>query len=225
MLMFTPLTSPKRLKLLKCSMPTTASTALLSNFLFPDPTQTEEILNAVAPQKDVDGLRSETSFDAPTPTAISWLLAGYNINLSGKHIVVIGQGRLVGKPLTRMWEASGLEVTVADRATEDLATLVKDADVIVTATGKPGLLTSAMIQPNAVVVDAGVATDSNGLVGGVTLDVRDRSDLTIYPRYWWRWPLDRLRPVRQRHQGGPCLGELTSRLCCGIMHLMKNQNV
>ena len=147
----------------------------------PDPTQTEEILNAVAPQKDVDGLRSETSFDAPTPTAISWLLAGYNINLSGKHIVVIGQGRLVGKPLTRMWEASGLEVTVADRATEDLATLVKDADVIVTATGKPGLLTSAMIQPNAVVVDAGVATDSNGLVGDVAPDVRDRSDLTITP--------------------------------------------
>jgi methylenetetrahydrofolate dehydrogenase (NADP+) / methenyltetrahydrofolate cyclohydrolase len=147
----------------------------------PDPAQTDEVLNAVSPSKDVDGLGKDTTFDAPTPTAINWLLAGYNISLPGKKVVVVGQGRLVGRPLTRMWQASDIDVATADARTKNLAELVKEADILVTATGRPGLITSGMIKQDAVVVDAGVSTDSNGLVGDVAVDARERADLTITP--------------------------------------------
>jgi 5,10-methylene-tetrahydrofolate dehydrogenase/methenyl tetrahydrofolate cyclohydrolase len=147
----------------------------------PDPAQTEEILNTVAPQKDVDGLHSNAILDAATPTAILWLLAGYNIELRGKKILVVGQGRLVGKPLTRIMRASGLEVITADRHTEDLPTLLRSADIIISATGVPGLIKANDIKLGAVVVDAGVATDKNGLVGDVDPAARERADLTITP--------------------------------------------
>jgi methylenetetrahydrofolate dehydrogenase (NADP+)/methenyltetrahydrofolate cyclohydrolase len=77
--------------------------------------------------------------------------------------------------------ASGLEVTTADRTTGDLPALTRNADIIISATGVAGLLKSDMIKVGAVVVDAGVATDKNGLVGDVAEDVRERTDLTITP--------------------------------------------
>ena len=147
----------------------------------PDPAKTQEILDAVDPQKDVDGLGSAAVLDPATPMAINWLLAGYNVELRGKKVLIVGQGRLVGKPLTRMWQNSGLDVVTADRSTADLPALVRSSDVVVSATGSPGLLTSNMIKIGAVVVDAGVATDKNGLVGDVAPDVRERDDLTITP--------------------------------------------
>jgi methylenetetrahydrofolate dehydrogenase (NADP+) / methenyltetrahydrofolate cyclohydrolase len=147
----------------------------------PDSAQTDEILNAVAPQKDVDGLRSRTEFDAPTPMAINWLLAGYNIELKNKHIVIIGQGRLVGAPLAKMWRNSGLDVQTADRFTDNIELIIKRADVLVSAAGKPGLVTADMLKVDTVVVDAGVSTDSNGLVGDIAPEVRERHDLTITP--------------------------------------------
>lgn len=147
----------------------------------PDPTQTDEILNAVAADKDVDGLATSTTFDPATPMAINWLLAGYNVNLPGKKIVLVGNGRLVGKPLARIWQASELNVIVADRKTTDLGALTRDADVIVCATGVPGLLKKDMVKPDAVIVDAGVATDKNGLIGDVDPSVRELPDITITP--------------------------------------------
>jgi len=147
----------------------------------PDPAQTTAILDAVDPAKDVDGLHSHPALDAATPTAIMWLLAGYNIELRGKNVLVIGQGRLVGAPLTHMLRASGVDVTVADRTTNNLPLLARNADVIISATGVPGLLTADMVKIGAVVVDAGVATDKNGLVGDVAEDVRKRDDLTMTP--------------------------------------------
>lgn len=147
----------------------------------PDPKKTDDILNAVNPIKDVDGLALSTLYDAPTPIAINWLLAGYNIDLRGKYIVIVGHGRLVGSPLARMWRASGCEVFVADKSTPDLASHTLQADILVTATGKPALIKSEMIKEGAVIVDAGVATDKNGLIGDVAPDVRERSDLVITP--------------------------------------------
>ncbi|MEO8863331.1 MAG: tetrahydrofolate dehydrogenase/cyclohydrolase catalytic domain-containing protein, partial [Candidatus Saccharimonadales bacterium] len=71
----------------------------------PDPAQTSDILNAVAAAKDVDGLAEHTSFDPATPLAVNWLLAGYNIDLAPpKKLVIVGHGRLVGKPLVRIWK-------------------------------------------------------------------------------------------------------------------------
>ncbi len=147
----------------------------------PDPSQTTEILNAVALNKDVDGLAQGTQFEPATPMAINWLLAGFNINLPGKNILVVGHGRLVGKPLAKEWKAQELNVTVATKESEDLAALTKDAEVIVSATGVPGLITKNMVKPDAVIVDAGVATDSNGLIGDVAEDVRNLPDITITP--------------------------------------------
>jgi methylenetetrahydrofolate dehydrogenase (NADP+)/methenyltetrahydrofolate cyclohydrolase len=147
----------------------------------PDPAQTDEILNAVAPSKDVDGLAEKTDFDPATPLAIDWLLAGYNIELKGKQILIIGQGRLVGKPLAKLWNSSGYAVATADRTTENLAEKTRQADVIVCATGRPGLITADMVKPDAVIVDAGVATDNNGLVGDVDPGVRQLPDITITP--------------------------------------------
>lgn len=147
----------------------------------PDPAQTDEILNTVAPGKDVDGLARETAFDPATPLAIDWLLAGYNVDLKNKQILIIGQGRLVGKPLAKLWQASGYNVQTADRATKDLAVLTRAADVIISATGKPGLLSVEMVAPDAVIVDAGVATDSHGLIGDVAPAVRELPGITITP--------------------------------------------
>jgi len=147
----------------------------------PDPSQSEQILNAVDPQKDVDGLGDSSPFDAPTPLAITWLLAAYNVELKGKKIVVIGHGRLVGKPLEKLWRTTNLDVTIATKSTASLSALTQDADVIVSATGVPGILHKDMVQENAVIVDAGVATDSNGLIGDVATDVREMPDITITP--------------------------------------------
>lgn len=147
----------------------------------PAPAQTDEILNAVSAGKDVDGLADNTKFDPATPMAIDWLLAGYNMDLAQKHIVVVGQGRLVGRPLAELWRKSGYNVETADRHTDDLLEITKRADVLVTATGRPGLITPEMIKPDAVIVDAGVATDSNDLVGDVDPRVRDLPGITITP--------------------------------------------
>lgn len=148
---------------------------------FADGTQTETLLAAIDPRKDVDGLGPDSHFDAATPIAINWLLAGYNIELAGKRIVVVGQGRLVGKPLADMWEASGLMVERLDLDTPDNASRIAKADIVVTAAGVPGLIRSEMLKEGAVVVDAGVATDAGRLVGDVAEDVRERSDVTMTP--------------------------------------------
>jgi len=146
-----------------------------------DPVGTDEIVNLVAPEKDVDALGANATLDPATPLAILWLLAGYNITLQGKHIVLVGRGKLVGAPLERMLLASGCDVVVADSKTKDLFTVVSGADVLVTATGKPGLVTSAMIKEGTVVVDAGVAGEQGKTVGDLAADVYERQDLTITP--------------------------------------------
>jgi methylenetetrahydrofolate dehydrogenase (NADP+)/methenyltetrahydrofolate cyclohydrolase len=113
--------------------------------------------------------------------AINWLLAGYNVNLAQKHIVLVGEGRLVGAPLAKMWRNSGYDVTVVSEPTDELASIVQQADIVVTATGVAGLITSEMLRPETVVVDAGTASEGGKIVGDVSADVRDRHDLTITP--------------------------------------------
>ncbi|MCA9346386.1 bifunctional 5,10-methylenetetrahydrofolate dehydrogenase/5,10-methenyltetrahydrofolate cyclohydrolase [Candidatus Saccharibacteria bacterium] len=148
----------------------------------PNPEDTNKILNAVSVDKDVDGLAENSKFDAPTPMAINWLLAGYGVELAGKQIVVVGHGRLVGRPLTDMWQKSGYEVIVADKNTVDLGALTKTADILVCATGVASLIKPEMVKDNTIIIDAGVSTDSNGLVGDVSSDVRKNDTLIITPQ-------------------------------------------
>ncbi len=142
-----------------------------------DSSQSEEILNAVALEKDVDGLAQGTSFDPATPTAIMWLLAGYNIDLRGKKFIVIGKGLLVGAPLIKILETSGHNVASADSRTENIEQLVQESDIVVSATGQAGLITSEMITPQTVIIDAGVAVQSGKTVGDITPDLYDREDI------------------------------------------------
>ncbi len=147
-----------------------------------DPLQTDEIVNLVSPDKDVDGLGAGAKFDPATPMAILWLLAAYNVELQkGRQVLLIGRGKLVGAPLERMLQASDVIVTVADRDTKDLAAATQGADIIITATGSPAILYPDMIKPGAVVVDAGVASEDGKTVGDVAPEVYDRDDLTITP--------------------------------------------
>ncbi|HEY8998718.1 MAG TPA: bifunctional 5,10-methylenetetrahydrofolate dehydrogenase/5,10-methenyltetrahydrofolate cyclohydrolase [Candidatus Saccharimonadales bacterium] len=146
-----------------------------------NPDETEEIVNAVAAHKDVDALGTEATFEPATPMAILWLLAGYNVSLEGKHVLLVGRGKLVGAPLEKILTASGIDVQVATRATEDLKAEALASDVIVTATGKHGIVSSEMIKPNAVVVDAGTASEGGKTVGDLAEDVYERDDLTVTP--------------------------------------------
>jgi methylenetetrahydrofolate dehydrogenase (NADP+) / methenyltetrahydrofolate cyclohydrolase len=146
-----------------------------------DPTETDRIVNLVAPEKDVDALGEKAIFDPATPMAIMWLLAGYNVSLDGKKILLIGRGKLVGAPLEKIFKDSGLDVSVADRSTKDLKEETLEADVIVTATGSPAILYSDMIKQGAVVVDAGVASEDGKTVGDVSAELFERDDLTLTP--------------------------------------------
>lgn len=148
-----------------------------------EPDQTDELVNLVKPEKDVDGLGRAALFDPATPVAINWLLSGYNIELANKNIVIVGHGRLVGRPLEALWRTSGLEPTIVDIDTSEAErrTALSTADIIVMAAGSPGLLTTDLVRPGAVVVDAGTSTSNGKLVGDVAAEVRDRHDLTITP--------------------------------------------
>lgn len=146
-----------------------------------DETQTDEAVNAVAPEKDVDGLGEHAIHTPATAMAIDWLLAGYNVELKNKQIAIVGNGRLVGAPLSKLWASAGLDVTVYDDTTDDLVTGLRGSAIVVTATGVPGVVNSAMLQPGAVVVDAGTAAEHGKIVGDLAADVREREDLTITP--------------------------------------------
>ena len=142
--------------------------------------QTEELLESIREDKDVDGLRKRAIFQAATPTAISWLLAGYGVDLRGKKVAIVGRGRLVGAPLEKMWLKSGVDVTVFEKG-DDLSQLI-NYDIIVSATGVPGLIKSQMIKTKTVVVDAGTASENGKIVGDVSEEARQRNDVIITPK-------------------------------------------
>ena len=145
-----------------------------------NPDQTDELLESIREDKDVDGLRKRAIFQAATPTAISWLLAGYGVDLKNKKVAIVGRGRLVGAPLEKMWLKSGVDVTVFEKG-DDLSQLI-NYDIIVSATGVPGLIKSQMIKTKAVVVDAGTASENGKIVGDVSEEVRQRNDVIITPK-------------------------------------------
>lgn len=146
-----------------------------------DPSKTDEIVALIDPAKDVDGLGPNAKFDSATAEAINWLLTGYGVELAQRKLAIVGQGRLVGAPLARMWRASGYDVTTFDDTTENLGLALEGAEVIVTATGVPRLISPTMVPLRAVVVDAGTASENGMLVGDVDPAVRERNDVSITP--------------------------------------------
>lgn len=156
--------------------------AIIVQLPLEDPSETEEIVNMVTPEKDVDGLGAHATFEPATPLAIMWLLAGYNIELRGKDVLLVGYGKLVGEPLEKMLVQAGVTPRIAVKETPDVPGEIRKADVIITATGVGGLIKPDMVKQGAVIVDAGVASEGGKTVGDVAPEVYEREDLTITPR-------------------------------------------
>lgn len=152
----------------------------------PDHIDKEAIIGHIDPDKDVDGFHplnfgrmaiGQPSMRPATPYGILKLIQHYGIETKGKHVVVIGRSNLVGKPISIMlgndFGIGRSTVTSCDINTprELLVSQTKVADIVIVAVGKPGLLTSDMIRPGAVVIDVGINRDEEGrLVGDVDFD-------------------------------------------------------
>lgn len=143
------------------------------------------ILDLIPLKKDVDGLRGES--DTATAMAIHWLLTGYGIDLEHKKLAIVGRGKLVGAPLMKMWTESNYDVSLFHRG--DNLEKLADYDVIVTATGVPGLIKSRMIKYGGVIVDAGTASEGGVIKGDLDDEARERDDLTLTPKIGGVGPL------------------------------------
>ena len=140
-----------------------------------------ELIECIPPEKDVDGLTymnagkafiDDTAWHQPcTAKGIIWLLHENGIHLTGKHVVVVGRSEIVGKPVAMMALANNATVTICHSRTKNLAEMARQADILIVAVGKPGLITADMVKPGAVVVDVGInRTEDGKLVGDVDFD-------------------------------------------------------
>lgn len=145
----------------------------------PSHIDTQSVVNAIDPNLDVDCLSVDASqmfYDGVSPIGFPAALAcvrvldSVDINLSDKNIVVLGQGRLVGKPVTHLLEKRGLVVTAIDSKTEKTEELLKNADVIISGIGRGKFITGDMIKSGAIIIDAGTSEDNGSVVGDVDLD-------------------------------------------------------
>ncbi len=139
----------------------------------------ETVLDTIKPEIDVDCLAFKSSenfynngegLSYPTALACIKILDSINIDLNNKKIVVLGQGNLVGKPVTHLLRTRGFSVATIDSKTENADSLLKEADVIISGIGQGKFLTGSMIKEGAVVVDAGTSEDNGAVVGDVDLE-------------------------------------------------------
>lgn len=123
----------------------------------------EEILAAMPGSHDVDGIGTQPRVMPPVARAVKEILSRARVAITGAHAVVVGAGRLVGAPCARMLEAAGAHVTVLQKG--DSLNLLKDAGIIVSGAGEPGLISPEMIRDGAVLIDAGTS-EQGGKVRG-----------------------------------------------------------
>lgn len=127
----------------------------------------ENVLNNIKITQDVDGFKKNSMFKPCTPAGIIGIIDHfYGEDLKGKHAVVIGRGELVGKPLVPLLIEKGATVTCCNSSTPVLPAYTQMADIVVSATGKPGLVTRNMLKSGAFVIDAGISVDENGKLHG-----------------------------------------------------------
>lgn len=150
-------------------------TAILVQLPLPAHINKNRIIDAILPQKDVDGLTpynlgklfsGEEPYVYPcTPKGILLLLDEYNIKLEGKNIVVVGRSNLVGKPVAQMLLKRNATVTMCHSHTQNLSEITKTADIIVSAVGKK-VIGEKMLKSDCVVIDVGIFRDENGKISG-----------------------------------------------------------
>jgi methylenetetrahydrofolate dehydrogenase (NADP+)/methenyltetrahydrofolate cyclohydrolase len=141
----------------------------------------ERIVSTIDPAKDVDGLHphnlgllvlGRSGLRPCTPSAIMRILDEHGIEVAGKSAVVIGRSFLVGRPLSLMMSARGVDatVTMAHSRTAGLAEVAAGADILVAAAGVPRLVTADFVKPGAAVIDVGISRTGDGLVGDVDFE-------------------------------------------------------
>lgn len=143
-------------------------TGIILQLPVPDGYDAERLSNLIAKSKDVDGLRPDSPFKPCTPEGIVYLLKKELGELTGKHAVIIGRGKLVGKPLSKMLLDEDMTVTVCHSKTPlcDIYTLVFYADAVIVATGVPNRFSFQDIGHDTVIVDCGVHRGENGKLCG-----------------------------------------------------------
>ncbi|HEY6563654.1 MAG TPA: bifunctional 5,10-methylenetetrahydrofolate dehydrogenase/5,10-methenyltetrahydrofolate cyclohydrolase [Pirellulaceae bacterium] len=161
---------------------------ILVQLPLPNAIAPEQILDAVHPHKDVDGFHPENvgllsqgrpRFLPCTPLGVQYLLMHSGIEVSGKHVVIVGRSDIVGKPLGLMLvqrrspfgpEFANATVTLSHSRTTNLGELCRQAEVLIAAVGVAGLITGDMIRPGAAVIDVGINRTDTGLAGDVDFD-------------------------------------------------------
>ena len=145
----------------------------------PEQINADELLARIDPNKDVDSLTpanvgrlwlKDHFVEPATAEGIMALLKHYEIPLNGKNVVIIGRSNIVGKPLAALMLEKNATITIAHSKTQNLASLTKRADVIVSATGEPCLIKADMVKDGVIVVDVGINRVNGKLVGDVDFD-------------------------------------------------------
>jgi len=154
----------------------TTINGILVQMPLPKHINAEAVISRISPYKDVDGFHplnvgllntGSTPYATPcTPTGIIRLLNEYKIELNGKNAVVIGRSNIVGKPMAYMLLEKNATVTICHSKTQNLTSIIKQADIIVSAVGKPNIINKDNVKQNAIVIDVGVSKDENGKICG-----------------------------------------------------------
>ena len=154
--------------------------AMLVQLPLPKHINEARVLSEIAPEKDADGFpvvnagslfTGQTSVLPCTPAGCMELLRRANVVFSGKHAVVVGRSNIVGKPMAMLLLNEHCTVTICHSRTKDLARFTRDADILVAAVGRPGMITGDMIKPGAAVIDVGINRLDNGkLMGDVDFE-------------------------------------------------------
>lgn len=148
---------------------------ILLQLPLPDGLNADELLERIAPEKDVDGfhplnfgkLALGLGGRTPcTPAGCMELLRREHVEIAGREAAVIGRSRLVGKPMALLLQAANATVTMCHSRTRDLAAHTKRADIVIVAAGRPGLLTGDMIKSGATVIDVGINRTAEGKICG-----------------------------------------------------------
>ncbi|WP_321934914.1 bifunctional methylenetetrahydrofolate dehydrogenase/methenyltetrahydrofolate cyclohydrolase FolD [Paraburkholderia sp. J8-2] len=148
---------------------------ILVQLPLPKHIDSHKVIEAIAPEKDVDGfhvanagalMTGQPLFRPCTPYGVMKMFEEYKIPLEGANAVVIGRSNIVGKPMALLLLEKGATVTICHSKTRDLAKHTRDADVVVAAVGKRNVLTADMIKPGATVIDVGMNRDDNGKLCG-----------------------------------------------------------
>jgi len=148
---------------------------ILVQLPLPDHIRIDEVIAAIAIEKDVDGFHpcnvgalvtGHALFHPCTPFGVMKMLAEHDIPLQGQHAVIVGRSNIVGKPMALMLLEKGATVTICTSRTRDLASHTRNADIIVMAAGKANLLTSDMIRAGATVIDVGINRLPDGRLCG-----------------------------------------------------------